>query len=143
LISGNLKDVIKESVNIAIANVKRLYKDWPNDVDIYIHAIPGAVPKDGPSAGIAIATAVLSAVKQQKVKEDIAMTGELSLTGKVLPIGGLQEKITAAVREGIKNVLIPIGNKFDLADIDEETKSKINIKFVKSIEEVFEFCFEK
>jgi len=142
-ISGNLKDVIKESVNIAIANVKRLYKDWPNDVDIYIHAIPGAVPKDGPSAGIAIATAVLSAVKQQKVKEDIAMTGELSLTGKVLPIGGLQEKITAAVREGIKNVLIPVGNKFDLADIDEETKSKINIKFVKSIEEVFEFCFEK
>ncbi|MCD6124292.1 AAA family ATPase [bacterium] len=142
-ISGNLKDVIKESVNIAIANVKRLYKDWPNDVDIYIHAIPGAVPKDGPSAGIAIATAVLSAIKHQKIKKNIAMTGELSLTGKVLPIGGLQEKITAAVREGIKDVLIPIGNKTDLVDIDEETKSKINIKFVKNIEEVFEFCFKE
>ena len=147
--TGKLGDVMKESVEIAYSYVKSVaakYKVEENffkEHFIHMHFPEGATPKDGPSAGITIASCFMSLAKQEKIKKDIAMTGELSLTGSVLKIGGLKEKVIAAKRAKIKNILIPLDNERDLEEIDEKIKEGISFHTVKRIEEVFDFIFEK
>ena len=102
----------------------------------------GAIPKDGPSAGIAIATAVLSVLSEVPVRADVAMTGEITLRGEVLPIGGLKEKLLAAARGGIRRIILPEGNEKDLVEIDAAVKNKFEIYPVKWIDEVFELALE-
>lgn len=133
-LTGSLGDVIKESARAAVSYIRtnaekyRIDKDFYKNRDIHIHFPEGAVPKDGPSAGVTIFTALVSALTGCKVRADVAMTGEITITGRVLPIGGLREKTMAAYIEGIKTVIIPKDNESDLQKIDEKVKE--NIKFV-------------
>ncbi len=139
IITGHLGDIMKESVQIAISLVKEFYPDKVKlfkDNDLHIHVPEGSTPKDGPSAGITITTALASLVSKKKVSENIAMTGEVSLRGNVMPIGGLPEKLMAAVRAGIKTVFIPEDNIVDLKDVPNEVKEKLEIISVKEIKEV-------
>ena len=141
IITGQLGDVMKESAQIAVSLVKSLYPeraDLFSGNDLHIHVPAGAVPKDGPSAGITLTTAIASLATGKCVSPRIAMTGEISLRGTVMPIGGLPEKLMAAVRAGIKTVLIPEDNMQDLEDVPEEIKVQLEILPVKTIEEVLE-----
>jgi len=171
-ITGSLGDVMKESAKIALSVVKVLIDNnkvdvplsiiptgsgekednarpvEPSDVyrrfDLHIHVPEGATPKDGPSAGITMATAIASILSDQKVKSDVAMTGELTLTGKVLPIGGLKEKLIAAYKAKIKTALIPKKNyEKDLDEIPDEVKEKMTIIPVSRVEEVLALALEK
>ncbi|CAH2030505.1 endopeptidase La [Trichlorobacter ammonificans] len=148
-LTGQLGDVMKESVQAALAYVRthgdefRVPAEWFQEHEIHVHVPAGAVPKDGPSAGCAMATALVSILTRIPVKKDVAMTGEISLRGKVLPIGGLKEKILAAVRAGMKTVLIPEQNKKDLEDIPKEMQKKIRIVPVREIDEVLKLALEK
>ena len=145
-VTGQLGDVMKESVQIAITLVKSLYPKETAKMDkqdLHIHVPAGAVPKDGPSAGITMVTALASLVTGKKVRPDIAMTGEVSLRGNVMPIGGLPEKLMAAQRAGVRTVLIPRENVKDLEDVAEEVKEKLEIVPVKKISQVLNFVFEQ
>lgn len=141
-LTGQLGEVMKESARTGISYIRSVSKqyniapDFFDKHDIHIHIPEGAVPKDGPSAGITMATAMLSAITEKEVRADIAMTGEVTLRGRVLPIGGLKEKILAAKTAKIKLVLIPKQNKKDIDDISEEIKTGIDIRHVESMEEV-------
>ena len=110
--------------------------------DIHIHVPEGAVPKDGPSAGITIATALISALTGKKVHRDVGMTGEITLRGRVLPIGGLKEKLLAAHRAGIFEAILPLDNKRDLPDLPELIKGSMKLNFVESMDEVLEIALE-
>ena len=139
VITGQLGDVMKESATIAVNLVKSLLFDKKidfRDKDIHIHVPSGSVPKDGPSAGITMFTAIISLVLGIKVDSLLAMTGEISLRGQVLPIGGLPEKLMAAERAGIKKVLIPMSNKEDLTDVPESTKKSLEIVLVDTVTDV-------
>ena len=139
VITGQLGDVMKESATIAVNLVKSLLFDMKidfRDKDIHIHVPSGSVPKDGPSAGITMFTAITSLVLGIKVDSLLAMTGEISLRGQVLPIGGLPEKLMAAERAGIKKVLIPLSNKEDLTDVPETTKKSLEIVLVDTVTDV-------
>lgn len=139
VITGQLGDVMKESATIAVNLVKSLLFDKKidfRDKDIHIHVPSGSVPKDGPSAGITMFTAIISLVLGIKVDSLLAMTGEISLRGQVLPIGGLSEKLMAAERAGIKKVLIPMSNKEDLTDVPESTKKSLEIVLVDTVTDV-------
>ena len=142
-VTGNLGAVMKESVDIALTNARNYLTtvlDTEYDVsdkDIHVHFPDGAVPKDGPSAGAAISTAILSAMTGKKVRGDIAITGELSLTGKIIAIGGVKEKCLAALRNGISTVILPKGNKKDVGDIPEYLREKITFHYVETITEVY------
>ena len=139
IITGQLGDVMKESVQIALTLVKSLYPKESKvfqDHDLHIHVPEGAVPKDGPSAGITLTTALASLVTGKAVSPDYAMTGEVSLRGGVLPIGGLPEKLMAAQRAGISKVLIPFDNADDLEDVAAEVKDKLKITPVKKVRDV-------
>ncbi len=144
VLTGKLGDVMQESAKAAIsyirANSKKLgiREDFYKTKDIHIHVPEGAVPKDGPSAGITMATAVISALSQRAVKNDIAMTGEITLRGRVLPIGGLKEKSMAAYRAGIKTVIMPIDNKADIDDVPAEIREKIKYIPVSDMNKVIE-----
>lgn len=144
LTTGNLGDVMKESMQLALACIKQYADDYGIDPaafqnqDIHIHAPEGAIPKDGPSAGIAIASALVSAFSQRPASSQHAMTGELTLRGKVLPIGGLKEKVLAAYREGIQTVLLPVGNQADLVEIPAEVRAKIRFVPVAQLEQVLQ-----
>ena len=130
---------MKESVEIAISLVKDMYPketECLKDMDLHIHVPEGAVPKDGPSAGITLITALSSLVTGKSVNPSVAMTGEISLRGNVMPIGGLPEKLMAAVRAGVKTVYIPEKNVEDLEDVAEEVKKELNIVPVKKIKDV-------
>lgn len=146
--TGKLGDVMKESVEIAYSYVRSVASDYGVDNNffednfIHIHFPEGATPKDGPSAGVTIATCLLSLATGKKVENDIAMTGELSLTGSVLKIGGLKEKTVAAKRANIKHVLMPIENDKDLEEINSNVKEGIEFHPVKYVREVFEFVFK-
>lgn len=143
-ITGKLGDVMKESVQIALTLVKSLYPKESKvfeDHDLHIHVPAGAVPKDGPSAGITLATALASLITGKAVDTDIAMTGEVSLRGGVMPIGGLPEKLMAAQRTGIKRVFIPEDNAEDLEDVAEEVKKKLEIIPVKKVTDVLKEVF--
>lgn len=147
-LTGNLGDIMKESANIALSHVRsigkhfNIDKDFYKENDIHIHAPEGAVPKDGPSAGIALATVILSAFTGIPVKGDVAMTGEITLRGDVLPIGGLKEKAIGAFKEDMKKVLIPIDNKPDLQDVEEPIKEAIEFVPVKSFSEVISHALD-
>ncbi len=144
VLTGKLGDVMKESARAAISYIRSNANKFLIDenifenTDIHIHVPEGATPKDGPSAGITMATAILSALIKKPVKKSVAMTGEITLRGRVLAIGGLKEKALAAFRQGIKEVIIPIDNKKDLAEIPEEIRKDINFITVTSVQEVFE-----
>lgn len=146
-LTGSLGDVMKESAKIAISYIRSNYKnfgvksDFYNAYDIHIHVPEGATPKDGPSAGVTIATSILSALKNVPVKHDIAMTGEITLKGKVLPIGGLKEKTMAAYNAKVKTVIIPKGNKSDLSEIDSEVRKSLNFILVDDLKDVFKNVF--
>jgi ATP-dependent Lon protease len=122
------------------ANVLGLDNDFYQKVDVHIHVPEGATPKDGPSAGIGMCTALVSALTKIPVRADVAMTGEITLRGEVLPIGGLKEKLLAAHRGGITTVLIPDENVKDLAEIPDNIKGKLEIKAVKWIDEVLQLA---
>ncbi len=146
-LTGKLGDVMKESARTgftfvrSIASEYGVHEDYFKKHDIHIHIPEGSVPKDGPSAGITMATAVLSAITGTKVRADIAMTGEITLRGRVLPIGGLKEKILAAKNAGIKQVLVPAKNRSDVEEIEEEIKDGIKITFVSAMQEVLKEAF--
>ncbi len=148
-VTGQLGDVMKESIQAAMSVVRSrssmlgIEQDFYETKDIHIHVPEGAIPKDGPSAGIGMCTALISALTGIAVKSDVAMTGEITLRGEVLPIGGLKEKLLAAHRGGIKTVLIPNENERDLADIPANIKDKIEIRLVKWIDEVWQFALTK
>lgn len=138
-LTGNLGDVMKESAQIALSCVRSMEnRDILKKQDIHIHVPEGAVPKDGPSAGITMTTAIYSAITNQKVRGDIAMTGEVTLRGRVLPIGGLKEKLLAAKNHGIKEVLIPVQNKKDISELSEEILGGMQITYVSDMQEVLE-----
>jgi ATP-dependent Lon protease len=116
--------------------------DWFREHDIHLHVPAGAVPKDGPSAGITMATAIASLVRNQPVSADVGMTGEITLTGQVLPIGGIREKTLAAQRAGLKRVIMPRENEPDLQELPKETKNDLQFVLVDTITEVFDAAFE-
>ena len=141
VITGQLGDVMKESVQIAVSLIKAMYPDKVklfNENDLHIHVPEGATPKDGPSAGITLTTALASLVTGREVSPEWAMTGEVSLRGKVMPIGGLPEKLMAAQRAGIRQVFIPEENKEDLEEVAEEVKSALKIFPVRKVSDVLE-----
>lgn len=140
--TGQLGSVMSESVQAAMSVIRSrssmlgLASDFYEKVDLHLHFPDGATKKDGPSAGIAVCTAITSALTRIPVRADVAMTGEITLRGEVLPIGGLKEKLLAALRGGVKKVLIPHDNVRDLADISTEITSQLEIKPVHWIDEV-------
>ena len=144
--TGSLGDVMKESVRTAVSYVRSraekfgINPDFYKDNDIHVHFPEGAVPKDGPSAGVTVTTALVSALTGIKVNGNIAMTGEVTLTGRVLPIGGLKEKSMAAYREGISTVIIPFGNLPDVSEIDDAVKNKVSFIPVKNVDEVLDIA---
>jgi ATP-dependent Lon protease len=141
-VTGNLKDVMKESISAASSYVRARSLAFGvkppvfRTRDIHVHVPEGATPKDGPSAGVAMATAIVSVLTQNPIRKDIAMTGEITLRGRVLPIGGLKEKLLAALRGGVKTVLIPKDNEKDLADIPDNVKAGLEIVPVSTVDEV-------
>jgi ATP-dependent Lon protease len=149
VLTGQLGDVMKESARAALSYARAhsrdlsINEDWSEDNQLHVHIPAGAIPKDGPSAGITLATAIISLMTDTPVRSDVAMTGEVTLTGKVLPIGGLKEKALAALRHGVKDVIIPEQNTKDLVDIPEEFRKKLNFIPVKFLEEVLEIALEK
>ena len=147
-ITGQLGDVMQESAHAAMSYVRSralrlgIPKDFYRNVDIHIHVPEGAIPKDGPSAGITMATAISSALSKIPVRRDIAMTGEITLRGKVLPIGGLKEKLLAALRAGIKEAIIPKENEKDLADVPENIRGQMKVHFVENMDQVLKVALE-
>lgn len=147
-LTGSLGDVMQESAKIAItcirshSNVLNINSDFYKTKDIHIHAPEGAVPKDGPSAGVTMATAIYSALSLNSVRHDVAMTGEITLRGKVLPIGGLKEKSMAAYKNGIKTVIIPKANEADLEDVDNVVKENVNFIPVESFSEIISIALK-
>lgn len=148
-LTGQLGDVMKESAQAGISYIRSVSKEYGiekgffREHDIHIHIPEGAVPKDGPSAGITMATAMLSAITGRKVRADVAMTGEITLRGRVLPIGGLKEKILAAKNAGIRRVCVPRKNEADINEISEEIKKGIEIVYVEKMEEVLKAALVK
>jgi ATP-dependent Lon protease len=148
-LTGQLGDVMKESAQAALSYVRKrsaelgLPKNFYQKVDLHMHIPEGAIPKDGPSAGITIAVAIISALTGNPVRRDITMTGEVTLTGKVLPIGGLKEKALAAHRVKIATILIPKDNQKDVAEIPEKVRKQIKFIAVESMDEVIKHSFKK
>ena len=148
-LTGQLGDVMKESAQAGISYIRsvseeyNIPKDFFKEHDIHIHIPEGAVPKDGPSAGITMATAMLSAIIKKPVRADVAMTGEITLRGRVLPIGGLKEKTLAAKNAGIKTICVPKKNEKDIEEISAEIKKGLNIVFVEQMQDVLDVAFVK
>jgi len=149
VMTGKLGDVMQESVQAALTYIRAraekfgLPKNFYRKIDIHVHVPEGAIPKDGPSAGIAMATSIASVLMKKKVRADLAMTGEITLRGRVLPIGGLKEKILAAHRGNIKMVIIPKDNEKDLAEVPQNVQHALKIVFVEHIDEVLDIAFVK
>ena len=144
ILTGHLGEVMKESAQAALSYAKRIASEFGlspeffEDKEVHIHVPAGAIPKDGPSAGVTMATALISAMSGIPVRKDVAMTGEITLRGRVLPIGGLKEKALAALRSEIRNVIIPERNKKDLEEIPEPLRQQINFIFAKTMEDVLD-----
>ena len=149
ILTGQLGEVMKESAQAALtycrsrSKVLDVKSDFFDKIDIHIHVPAGAIPKDGPSAGITIATALYSAISGKKVRRDVAMTGEVTLRGRVLPIGGLKEKALAALRVGVPNVIIPEQNQKELVEIPNDIRKRMNFHPVKDMDEVIRLAFKK
>lgn len=146
--TGSLGDVMKESVEIAYSFAKRFIHEvdpgnnFLEEKKIHIHFPEGASKKDGPSAGVTITSALISIALQREYDVNFAMTGEISLNGNVMKIGGLREKILAAKREGIQNVICPLANKFDVEDMKDFIKKDMNFHFVRNYREIFDIIFK-
>ena len=143
-VTGSLGNVMKESAGIAVSYVRSVAEkyginsDFYKENDIHIHAPEGAVPKDGPSAGVTMTTALVSALSGMKVRADVAMTGEITLHGNVLPIGGLREKTMAAYKAGVRTVIIPEANRADLEETDDVIKDSLNFVFANDLGDVLD-----
>jgi ATP-dependent Lon protease len=148
-LTGQLGEVMKESAQAAWSYAKANYKDLgiPEDFfekwEVHVHLPAGAIPKDGPSAGVTLTTALVSLAADIPVRHDIAMTGEVTLQGRVLPVGGIREKCLAALSAGVKDIVIPLANKKDIVDIPKEFKDKMNFVFVDNVEEVFSVAYDR
>jgi len=148
IITGQLGEVMQESARAALSYARANLKTYGvkanilENTDVHIHVPAGAIPKDGPSAGIAMSTALISALSKRPIHKDVAMTGEITLRGRVLPIGGLKEKALGAIRAGIKTVLIPEKNKKDLAEMPTIVRRKLKFIPVKNMDEVLALAFE-
>jgi ATP-dependent Lon protease len=148
-ITGQIGDVMRESAQAALSWVRghlkelpaEVSEDWFSSHDIHVHVPAGAVPKDGPSAGVAMAVALTSLVTGKPVRPDVAMTGEVTLTGQVLPIGGLKEKALAAQRAGIKRILVPARNEGDVAEIPEHQREGLEFVHLDTIEDALAAAF--
>ena len=147
--TGKLGDVMQESAQAAMSYIRSrahlfgLPRDFYRHLDIHVHVPEGAIPKDGPSAGITIATSIASALTSIPVRGDIAMTGEITLRGQVLPIGGLKEKLMAAHRHGIFEAILPRDNEKDLPDIPENIRKDMKLHFVETMDEVLKIALER
>lgn len=148
ILTGKLGDVMKESAQIALSFVRTLTNDLGVDADyfdqhdIHVHVPEGAVPKDGPSAGITMTTAIVSAITGKAIKREIGMTGEVTLRGRVLPIGGLKEKSLSAHRAGLTTIIIPQDNERDIDDIPETIREQLTFKLVSQAEEVLALALD-
>jgi ATP-dependent Lon protease len=148
-LTGKLGDVMQESAQAAMSYVRSrahilgLPRDFYRHLDIHLHVPEGAIPKDGPSAGITIATSIMSALTSIPVRADVAMTGEITVRGRVLPIGGLKEKLLAAHRQGIREAILPVDNEKDLPDIPENIRKEMKLHFVSSMDEVLRLALER
>lgn len=148
-VTGNLGKVMQESADAAISYIRsqsanfKLEPDFYKKNDIHIHIPEGATPKDGPSAGVTMATAMLSALTGAKVRNDVAMTGEITIRGRVLPIGGLQEKVLAAKKVGIQTVVLPRENEKDLNEIPDEVKEGLEFVLAETMEDVLKAALAK
>lgn len=149
ILTGQLGDVMKESATAAMSYA-RAHSDelgidpkWFEEYEVHVHLPAGAIPKDGPSAGVTMATTLISLMTDTPVRRDIAMTGEITLSGRVLPVGGIKEKALAALTHGINTVILPMANQKDVADIPNEFKEKLKFIFVENLDEVFAMAFDK
>jgi ATP-dependent Lon protease len=148
-ITGKLGEVMQESAQAAMSYIRSrahqfgLPRDFYRNLDVHVHIPEGAIPKDGPSAGITMATTICSALTRIPVRGDVAMTGEITLRGKVLGIGGLKEKLLAAHRHGINEAIVPLDNKKDLPEIPENIRNEMKIHFVESMDEVLKIALER
>jgi ATP-dependent Lon protease len=146
MLTGKLGDVMQESAQAALSYVRAkaseygLPEDFHSKLDIHVHVPEGAIPKDGPSAGITMATTLVSALTKIAVRRDVAMTGEITLRGKVLPIGGVKEKVLAAHRAGVKNIVLPRDNEKDLADIPKNVLDTLDLHLVSTMDEVLKIA---
>ena len=148
-LTGQLGDVMKESASAALSFIRAnaeslgIARDFFEDVDIHIHVPSGAIPKDGPSAGVTILTALTSLLTNKRIMKDLAMTGEITLRGLVLPVGGIKEKVLAAHRAGVKTIILPKWNKKDLGDIPAKIRKGIAFHLVDDMLEVLKIALEK
>ena len=146
VLTGQLGDVMKESGRAALSFAKSncqklgIAEDSLKGKEVHIHVPAGAIPKDGPSAGITMATALVSTLCGNKVRKDVAMTGELTLTGRVLPIGGVKEKLLGAVRAGISTIIIPKENEADLEDLKDDVRKKLTVHLVENLNQVIDLA---
>jgi len=145
-LTGKLGDVMQESAQAAMSYVRskadefHIPKNFNRTTDVHIHIPEGAIPKDGPSAGITLASALVSALARRPIRKDVAMTGEITLRGKVLPIGGVKEKVLAAHRSGLKTIIVPRENEKDLADIPKNVLDALDVYMVESMDEVLKIA---
>lgn len=149
VLTGQLGDVMKESAQAALSYVKAQAQDWgiPQDAfkhwDLHVHVPAGGIPKDGPSAGVSMLSALISIYTQRRVRHNVAMTGEITLRGLVLPVGGIKEKVLAAKRAGIKSVILPDKNRKDVEEIAASSLRGLSISYVKRMSEVIDLALLK